>query len=39
MADKAQLQTNATEPLTTEEILAAEARAIHGDAPMAPAAK
>ena len=38
MADKAQLQAdatsqaNATGPLTTEEILAAEARAIHGDA-------
>ena len=32
MAEKAQLQTNATGPLTTEEILAAEARAIHGDA-------
>ena len=32
MADKAQPQTNAAEPLTTEEVLAAEARAIHGDA-------
>ena len=32
MAETAQPQTNATEPLTTEEILAAEARAIHGDA-------
>jgi hypothetical protein len=32
MAEQAQLQTDATGPLTAEEILAAEARAIHGDA-------
>ena len=32
MATEQALRTDAARPLTTEEVLAAEARAIHGDA-------